>query len=102
MGSILNRIKTGICLSIEFFLCIVSILPALLLVHFKSQDCRSGGRRPRMFSGSQPRKNDFPNSSRRLIFVISVNQVYKHIIIIFKKSNSIKYAEVNQILMQMK
>lgn len=54
------------------------------------------------FSGSQPRKNDFPNSSRRLIFVISVNQVYKHIIIIFKKSNSIKYAEVNQILMQMK
>lgn len=55
-----------------------------------------------MFSGSQPRKNDFPNNSRRLIFVISVNQVYKHIIIIFKKSNSIKYAEVNQILMQMK
>lgn len=55
-----------------------------------------------MFSGSQPRKNDFPNSSRRLIFVISVNLVYKNIIIIFKKSNSIKYAEVNQILMQMK
>lgn len=55
-----------------------------------------------MFSGSQPRKNDFPNSSRCLIFVNSVNQVCKNTIVIFKKSNSIKYAEVNQILMQMK
>lgn len=76
VGSILSRIQTCVCLSLEFSFCIMSGLIVYYWYKLEPHFSSSGRRRHRMFSGSHFLKN-FPNSSRYLIFLINADEFYR-------------------------